>query len=41
MSSKDLEQQARSLKGTTMPNGQEYEDWLKDREGSGEDAKNE
>jgi uncharacterized protein YjbI with pentapeptide repeats len=32
-----LERQARSLKGATMPNGQKYEDWLKDREGGGED----
>jgi len=23
-----------------MPNGQKYEDWLKDREGHGEDGKN-
>jgi hypothetical protein len=27
---------AASLKGTTMPNGQNYENWLKDREGSAE-----
>jgi hypothetical protein len=27
-----LEQQAKSLKGATMPNGQKYEDWLNDRE---------
>jgi uncharacterized protein YjbI with pentapeptide repeats len=33
-----LEQQVRSLKGATMPNGQKYEDWLKDKEGSGEDG---
>jgi uncharacterized protein YjbI with pentapeptide repeats len=25
-------EQAESLKGATMPNGQEYEDWLKDKE---------
>jgi uncharacterized protein YjbI with pentapeptide repeats len=30
----------RSLKGTTMPNGQKYEDWLKDKEGRREDAEN-
>jgi uncharacterized protein YjbI with pentapeptide repeats len=27
-----VEQQARSLEGATMPNGQKYEDWLKARE---------
>ena len=27
-----LEQQASSLAGATMPNGQKYEEWLKDRE---------
>jgi Pentapeptide repeats (8 copies) len=27
-----LEQQAKSLEGATMPNGQKYEEWLKDRE---------
>ena len=30
--------QAKSLKGATMPNGQKYEDWLKDRESGGEDG---
>jgi uncharacterized protein YjbI with pentapeptide repeats len=29
----ELEQQAFSLEGATMPNGQKYEDWLKDKEG--------
>ena len=29
-----------SLKGAIMPNGQKYEDWLKDKEGRGEDGKN-
>jgi len=33
-------QQARSLEGATMPNGQKYEDWLNDREALGEDAEN-
>src|SRR5215211_1715476 len=33
----ELEQQAVSLVGTDMPNGQKYEDWLKDRVGRGED----
>jgi uncharacterized protein YjbI with pentapeptide repeats len=28
--------QVRSLDGVTMPNGQKYEDWLKDRVGHGE-----
>jgi len=26
-----LEHQAKSLAGTTMPNGEKYEDWLKDK----------
>jgi hypothetical protein len=29
-----------TLEGATMPSGQKYEDWLKDREGSKEDAEN-
>jgi hypothetical protein len=33
ITNEELEQQAASLKGATMPNGQKYEDWLKDREG--------
>ena len=28
---------AKTLEGATMPNGQKYEDWLKDKEGAGED----
>jgi multidrug efflux pump subunit AcrA (membrane-fusion protein) len=32
ITNEELEQQAVSLKGATMPNGQKYEDWLKDRE---------
>jgi uncharacterized protein YjbI with pentapeptide repeats len=36
-----LDRQARYLGGATMPNGQKYEDWLKDREGRGEDGDNE
>jgi uncharacterized protein YjbI with pentapeptide repeats len=32
---------AESLKGATMPNGQKYEDWLKDKEGRGKDRENE
>jgi uncharacterized protein YjbI with pentapeptide repeats len=36
-----LEEQAASLKRATMPNGQKYEDWLKDKESSsGQDGKN-
>jgi hypothetical protein len=31
--------QAKSLKGATMPNGQKYEEWLKSKEGRGEDGK--
>jgi uncharacterized protein YjbI with pentapeptide repeats len=31
---------AYSLKGATMPNGQKYEDWLKDKEGRGEEGEN-
>ena len=29
-----------SLEDATMPNGQKYEDWLKDRDGRGEDGEN-
>jgi uncharacterized protein YjbI with pentapeptide repeats len=29
--------EASSLEGATMPNGQKYEDWLKDKEGHGDD----
>jgi|SRR5215217_1285503 len=32
---------AKSLKDAIMPNGQKYEDWRKDKEGSGKDEKNE
>jgi uncharacterized protein YjbI with pentapeptide repeats len=32
ITNEELEQQAKSLEGATMPNGQKYEDWLKDRE---------
>jgi hypothetical protein len=32
MTHEELEQQAKSLKGATMPNGQKYEDWIKDKE---------
>jgi uncharacterized protein YjbI with pentapeptide repeats len=30
-----------SLRGATMPDGQKYKDWLKDKEGSGKDVENE
>jgi hypothetical protein len=32
--------QAAYLDDATMPNGQKYEDWLKDKEGSGKDLEN-
>jgi len=32
ISNEELEQQAKSLEGATMPNGQKYEEWLKSRE---------
>jgi uncharacterized protein YjbI with pentapeptide repeats len=32
--------EAKSLKGATMPNGQKYEDWLKDKKAQGKDEKN-
>jgi len=37
ISNEELEQRAKSLEGATMPNGQKYEDWLKDKEGREED----
>jgi uncharacterized protein YjbI with pentapeptide repeats len=40
LTSEDLEQQAASLEGATMPDGQQYEDWIKDKEGRGEDGEN-
>jgi uncharacterized protein YjbI with pentapeptide repeats len=33
ITSEELEQQAKSLKGATMPDGQKYEKWLKDKDG--------
>jgi uncharacterized protein YjbI with pentapeptide repeats len=36
----ELEQQAQSLKGATMPNNRKYENWLKDKEGRKEDGEN-
>jgi hypothetical protein len=32
ITSEELHQRAKSLEGATMPNGQKYEDWLKDKE---------
>jgi hypothetical protein len=32
LSAEELEQQAKSLKGATMPDGQKYEDWLKSKD---------
>jgi hypothetical protein len=33
--------EAEPLHGATMPNGQKYEDWLKDKRAQGKDEKNE
>jgi hypothetical protein len=41
VTNEELEQQAASLKGATMPDGQKYEDWLKDKKAQGKDEKNE
>jgi hypothetical protein len=35
-----LEQQAYSLEGATIPDDRKYEEWLKEKEGSGEDREN-
>jgi len=40
VANEELEQQAASLKGAIMPNGQKYEDWRKDKEGSRKDVEN-
>jgi hypothetical protein len=37
VTNEELEQPAASLEGATMPDGQKYEDWLKDREKSQQD----
>jgi Pentapeptide repeats (8 copies) len=39
VSNEELERQAKSLEGATMPNGQKYEDWLKSK-GRGKDGEN-
>jgi uncharacterized protein YjbI with pentapeptide repeats len=36
ITNEELEQQSAYLNDATMPNGQEYEDWRKNREGDGE-----
>jgi len=36
VSNEELEQQAKSLEGATMPDGQQYEDWLKSKGKGGE-----
>jgi len=41
ITNEEIEQQASRLKKAIMPNGQEYEDWLKDREARKEDGDNE
>ena len=40
ITSEELHQQAETLEGATMPNGQKYEDWLKAREGHKETGEN-
>ena len=40
ITNEELEQQAVSLEGADMPNGQKYEDWRKDRESRKEDREN-
>jgi uncharacterized protein YjbI with pentapeptide repeats len=32
ITNEELEQQASSLRGSTMPNGQKYEEWLKSKD---------
>jgi Pentapeptide repeats (8 copies) len=41
ITNEELEQKAASLKGATMPNGQKYEDWIKDKKAQGKDEKKE
>jgi uncharacterized protein YjbI with pentapeptide repeats len=40
ITNEELARQAASLDRTTMPNGQKYEEWLKGKEGRGEDGEN-
>jgi uncharacterized protein YjbI with pentapeptide repeats len=37
VANEELVRQASSLEGATMPNGQKYEEWLKEKEGGGKD----
>ena len=41
ITNEELEQQADGLEGATMPDGQKYEEWLKDIEGHSEDGEKE
>jgi hypothetical protein len=41
INNEELDRQAKSLEHATMPNGQKYEDWLKDKKAQGKDEKNE
>jgi uncharacterized protein YjbI with pentapeptide repeats len=41
ITNEELEQQAASLKGATMPDGRKYEDWRRDKEGSRNDVEHE
>jgi uncharacterized protein YjbI with pentapeptide repeats len=41
ITNEELEQQAESLEGATMPNGQKYEEWLQDKKAQGKDVENE
>jgi uncharacterized protein YjbI with pentapeptide repeats len=38
VTNEEVDKQAKSLKEATMPNGQKYEDWRKDKEGRREDG---
>jgi len=40
IANEEIWQQTKALKGATMPNGQKYEDWLKDKKAQGKDGKN-
>jgi uncharacterized protein YjbI with pentapeptide repeats len=41
ITNEELEQQAKCLERATMPNGQKYEDWLKDKKAREEASENE
>jgi len=40
ITNEQLEKQTSYLEGATMPNGEKYEDWPKERERRGEDGEN-